>query len=299
MTPSGRLPAVLWMIGALISFSAMAVSVRELAGALSIFEILAVRSGLGLAALLAIGATRPRLLRSLSRRHFGLHLLRNSIHFASQYAWALSVTLLPLAIVFALEFTMPAWAVMLAAVVLRERLTLSRIGVVILGFIGVLVIVRPGLDAVRPAIVLILAAAFGFAIAIIATKVLTRGETTYAIVFWMNLMQLPMTLLGSEPNFIAKLNTGMMLPVIGIGIAGLSSHYCLSNAFRAGDAVVVVPLDFLRIPLIAVVGWWLYGETLDVFVFLGAGLIIAGVLWNLRSEARPPRIVGSVRPGRQ
>jgi drug/metabolite transporter (DMT)-like permease len=299
MTPSGRLPAVLWMTGALISFSAVAVAVRELAGALSIFEILAVRSGLGLAALLAIGAARPQLLRSLSRRRLGLHLLRNSIHFASQYAWALSVTLLPLATVFALEFTMPAWAVLLAAVVLRERLTPSRIGVVILGFIGVLVIVRPGLDAVRPAIVLILAAAFGFAISVVATKVLTRGETTYAIVFWMNVMQLPMTLLGSDPTFIAKLNTGMVLPVIGIGIAGLLSHYCLSNAFRAGDAVVVVPLDFLRIPLIAVVGWWFYGETLDVFVFLGAGLIIAGVLWNLRSEARPPRIVGSVRTGMQ
>jgi drug/metabolite transporter (DMT)-like permease len=211
----------------------------------------------------------------------------------------LSVTLLPLATVFALEFTMPAWAVMLAAVVLRERLTPSRVGVVILGFVGVLIIVRPGLDAVRPAILLILAAAFGFAISIVATKMLTRGETTYAIVFWMNLIQLPMTLLGSDPTFVSKLNADLAVPVIGIGVAGLSSHYCLSNAFRAGDAIVVVPLDFLRIPLIAAVGWWLYGETLDVFVFVGAGLIIAGVLWNLRSEARPPRIVGPVRPDRQ
>jgi drug/metabolite transporter (DMT)-like permease len=299
MTPSRPLSAVLWMIGAIMSFSAMAVSVRELAGALSIFELLAVRSDLGLAALLAIGAARPHLLRSLTRRHVGLHLLRNAIHFASQYAWALSVTLLPLATVFALEFTMPAWAVMLAAVVLRERLTPSRVGVVILGFVGVLIIVRPGLDAVRPAILLILAAAFGFAISIVATKMLTRGETTYAIVFWMNLIQLPMTLLGSDPTFVSKLNADLAVPVIGIGVAGLSSHYCLSNAFRAGDAIVVVPLDFLRIPLIAAVGWWLYGETLDVFVFVGAGLIIAGVLWNLRSEARPPRIVGPVRPDRQ
>jgi drug/metabolite transporter (DMT)-like permease len=73
--------------------------------------------------------------------------------------------------------------------------------------------------------------------------------------------------------------------VIGIGVSGLVSHYCLTNAFRAGDAGVVVPLDFMRIPLIAVIGWWLYGEPLDVFVFLGAGLIITGILWNLRSEA--------------
>ena len=71
---------------------------------------------------------------------------------------------------------------------------------------------------------------------------------------------------------------------MGVGIAGLTSHYCLSNAFRAGDATLVVPLDFMRIPLIAVVGWAFYGERLDIFVLLGALIIVAGVLWNLRSE---------------
>jgi drug/metabolite transporter (DMT)-like permease len=289
MTPAKTTAAVLWMIGALMSFSAMAVSVRELAGALSIFEVLAVRSSLGLAALVAIGLARPRLRRALTSRHLGLHLLRNSVHYASQYAWALSVTLLPLATVFALEFTMPAWAVVLATLVLKERLTPSRVGVVVLGFVGVLIIVRPGLDAFHVAIILMLAAAFGFAVSVIATKALTRDETTYAIVFWMNAMQLPMTLVGCDPAFVAKLSTGLAWPIIGVGIAGLSSHYCLSNAFRAGDAIVVVPLDFLRIPLIAVVGWWFYHETLDAYVFLGAGLIIAGVLWNLDAEARRSR----------
>ena len=65
----------------------------------------------------------------------------------------------------------------------------------------------------------------------------------------------------------------------------MSAHYCLSNAFRVGDASLVVPLDFLRIPLIALVGWWLYAEPLDLYVFAGAALIILGLLWNLRSEA--------------
>ena len=72
------------------------------------------------------------------------------------------------------------------------------------------------------------------------------------------------------------------MPALGVGIAGLTSHYCLSNAFRAGDATLVVPLDFMRIPLIAVVGWAFYGERLDIFVLLGALIIVAGVLWNLR-----------------
>jgi drug/metabolite transporter (DMT)-like permease len=86
--------------------------------------------------------------------------------------------------------------------------------------------------------------------------------------------------------FAGKLTAHELPALAGLGIAGLSAHYCLSNAFRAGDASLVVPLDFLRIPLIAVVGWWLYGEPLDLFVFAGAGLIILGLLWNLRSEAR-------------
>jgi drug/metabolite transporter (DMT)-like permease len=221
----------------------------------------------------------------------GLNLTRNLVHYASQYAWSLSLTLLPLATVFALEFTMPAWTALLAAVFLHERLTQSRIGSVVLGFIGVLVIIRPGLESFRPASFLVLAAAFGYAITMTTTKRLTRTETTFGIIFWMNLMQLPMNLAGSDPLFALKLGTAEILPVIGVGIAGLASHYCLSNAFRAGEATLVVPLDFLRIPLIALVGWWLYGEPLDVLVFAGAGLIISGVLWNLRAETvRPARL---------
>jgi drug/metabolite transporter (DMT)-like permease len=131
-----------------------------------------------------------------------------------------------------------------------------------------------------------LGAALAYAASLIATKKLTGTQSTMAIVFWMNLMQLPMGLAGSDPLFFMKLGQHEILPVIGIAIAGTSAHFCLANAFRSGDASVVVPLDFLRIPLIALVGWWLYGEPVDAIVFLGAGVIIAGVLWNLRDESR-------------
>jgi drug/metabolite transporter (DMT)-like permease len=174
---------------------------------------------------------------------------------------------------------------LLAALVLGERLTTSRIGAVVLGLLGVLVILRPGLETFQPAALLMLAAAIGFACSLIATKRLTRTDPTFAIVFWMNLIQLPLALLASDPLFLRK-STLMHYPaLVALGIAGLASHYCVTNAFRSGDATVVVPLDFMRIPLIALIGWWLYGERLDVFVFLGAGLIISGILWNLRSEA--------------
>jgi drug/metabolite transporter (DMT)-like permease len=276
---------VLWMIGALLSFSVMAVSIRELSrGGLSIFEILAIRSGVALAVLLALLAARKDLRVHALPRRIRLNLFRNCVHYASQYLWALSLTILPLAMVFALEFTMPAWTALLAVWFLHERLTLSRLGVVVLGLIGVLVILRPGISQFNPAAVLVLLAAFGYAITMITTKQLTKTETTFGIVFWMAVIQFPLSLLGSDPAVFLLLDARHLLPAVGVGVAGLTSHYCLSNAFRSGDATLVVPLDFMRIPLIAVVGWALYGEPLDLFVLLGALIIVSGVLWNLRSE---------------
>ena len=196
--------------------------------------------------------------------------------------------MLPLAMVFALEFTMPAWTALLAVWLLHEKMTPSRIGVVVLGLVGVLVILRPGIASFNPAAMLVLLAAFGFAVVMITTKKLTMTETTFGIVFWMSVIQLPLSLLGSDLTVFLHLETRHILPAIGVGIAGLTSHYCLSNAFRSGDATLVVPLDFMRIPLIAVVGWAFYGGQLDIFVLLGALIIVAGVLWNLRSEAARP-----------
>jgi drug/metabolite transporter (DMT)-like permease len=273
------------MIGALLSFSIMAVSIRELSRAgLSIFEILAIRSGVALLVLLSLLAVRPEMRLHAVPRRMGLHLFRNTIHYASQFSWALSLTMLPLATVFSLEFTMPAWTAVLAVWFLHERMNASRLGVVVLGLIGVLVILRPGIAGFNPAAILVLLAAFGYAITMITTKKLKITETTFAIIFWMAVIQFPLSLIGSDAAAFLNIDTRHILPAIGVGTAGLTSHYCLSNAFRSGDATLVVPLDFMRIPLIAVVGWAFYGERLDLFVLLGALIIVSGVLWNLRSE---------------
>src|SRR5262245_8242015 len=284
------------MTGALLSFSAMAVSIRLLAPTLSVMEILAVRSGLGLVVMASLAAVRPDLRAMIVTPRIPLHILRNTIHLGGQYLWAMSLLLLPLATVFALEFTTPAWTLLLAVPFLHERMTTSRVGAVVLGLLGVLVILRPGLGTFQPAALLVLAAAVCFAITLITTKKLTRTDSTFAIIFWMNLIQTLLALVPSDPLFALRLGGGQVLAALAVGASGLASHYCLTNAFRAGDASVVVPLDFMRIPLIAVVGWWLYGEQLDLLVFVGGGLDIAGILWNLRSEARrsgsPPARAG-------
>jgi drug/metabolite transporter (DMT)-like permease len=301
LTQRNVLAVVLWMIGTLLSFSAAAVGVRALSKTLGVFEILALRNAAGIAILFVLAAPRPALRAGFRPRRFPLHLLRNTVHFGATYAWALGLTLLPLATVFAIEFTTPAWVALLAAVFLHERMTGSRIAAIVLGFVGVLVVLRPGVGTLQPGAFVVLACAIGFAITTVTTKRLTATETTFSILLWMNLIQLPlnvgsavvtnmarhgMNVADAALGFAARLDANHLLPLLGVCIGGLSSHYCLTNAYRHGDATMVVPLDFLRIPLIALVGWQLYGERLDPFVFLGSAIIISGLLWNLRAEAR-------------
>ena len=194
------------MTGALLSFCAMAVSVRVLAGTLSVMEILALRAGLGLAVVASLAATRADLRATINIGHLPLHLFRNAVHVGSSYLWAMSLLLIPMAMTFALEFTTPAWALLIAAPVLGERFTASRVGAVVFGLLGVLVILRPGLAAFQPGALLVLTAAFGFAVTLVATKKLTRTDTPFAIIFWMMLIQLPLALIASDPLFVTRLN---------------------------------------------------------------------------------------------
>jgi drug/metabolite transporter (DMT)-like permease len=254
----------------------------------------------GIVILFTMGLAWPALLRSVRWRHMRLQFGRNVAHFCSQICWTVGIMTLPFATVFALEFIIPAWVMLLAVLFLGERMTASRAGALVICAIGVVVILRPGHDAFQPVALLLVLGALLFAIAAVITKKLIVTESTFSVMLWMNLMQLPMNFVGASDHlFFMRFEVSMVLPLLGLACAGLAIHYCLANAFRYGDAMVVVPMDFLRVPLIAVIGWMFYGEHLDVFVFAGAGLIIAGVLWNVRGEARRnERLVAPKEPPR-
>lgn len=284
--PSRLGRVALWMTGTLLSFSVAALSVRALSKVLSVFEIMSIRSGSGLIILLGLLVARPQFIHTLALRQMGLHMLRNSVQFVGQLAWMRAVALLPFATVFALEFTMPAWVALLAVLFLGEKITPSRLGSLILCFFGVLVIVQPGFASFQPASLLVLGAALSFAITVVVTKKMVATVSTFAILFWLNAMQFPVNLALSSPFFVLKLDSSTILPALGIAVSGLTAHYCFTNAFRHGDATIVVPLDFLRVPLIALVGATFYAEPLNALVFAGAALIGSGVIWNLRAEAR-------------
>jgi drug/metabolite transporter (DMT)-like permease len=276
------LRGALWMVGALVSFSIMAVSVRELLRTMGSFEILFIRSFMSLLFLLFLLPSRG--FRALRTEHFGLHLLRNVFHFGGQYAWVYAISLLPLATVFAIEFTMPVWAAVLAMIFLGERLNHGRVVMLTLGIVGVFVMLRPGLAVIQPAALVMLLGAFAYASTMIATKRLAGHDSAFAILFYMAVIQLP---LGLIPALSQWAWPGLRdLPwVIALGVVGLSAHYFMTRAFRIADAMVVVPIDFLRLPLIAVVGALFYGEPLQLAIMAGAAVIFAGTFYSIRRES--------------
>ena len=292
----GGLPAALrgalWMGGAMLSFALMAVAARELLRAMGSFEVLFLRSLVSIVLVLAILVRFG--LGVLRTRRFGLHVVRNVLHFGGQYAWVYAIALLPLATVFAIEFTMPVWTALLAVPILGERLNRGRIVMLAFGLTGVLIILKPGFDAVQPAALVMLAGSFAYASMNIATKRLVEKDSGLAILFYMSAIQLP---LGLVPALAQWVTPGISdLPwIIAIGTMGLSSHYCLTRAFRIADATLVVPIDFLRLPLIAVVGAIFYGEKIELSIMLGAAVIFAGTWYSLRRESRklPKPVTGA------
>lgn len=275
--------AALWMLGALVSLILLAVSARELRENMGIYEILFLRSVASL--LLVLPLLRSRGIQQLRSAQLGTHLVRNGAHLAAQYAWITGLVSLSLAQVFALEFTSPIWAALIAAVLLGERLTRWRVLSLACGMAGVLIMVRPGFTQVEPAILVVLVSAFLFALANVLTKKIVVQETPVAIIFHMCWMHLVLSVVPAMLEWTTP--TLADLPWLAVmAVVSITAHYCLSKAFSQADAMVVAPLDFLRLPLAAVVGYLFYSEGMDWFVMLGAAVMFSGNLLNLRAERR-------------
>jgi drug/metabolite transporter (DMT)-like permease len=271
----------LWMGGAVLSFAAMAVAVRELQRHMGSFEILFMRSVVMLA---IVGAMLPRAgLATVRTKRFVEHAMRAVLHIGGQYLWVYSIGVLTLATVFAIEFTMPIFAALLAALFLGERLTGPRLVQLTLGLAGVLIILRPGIGAFHPAALAALACSFLYATTMIYTKRLSATESPLAVLFWMSLVQAPITLVAALPHWVAPVLADLPW-IVGIGIGSFTAHYCMTRAMHLVDATVAVPIDFFRLPLIAVVGAMVYSEALDPMVFIGAAVIFAGTYYSLRRE---------------
>jgi drug/metabolite transporter (DMT)-like permease len=219
-----------------------------------------------------------------------MHAGRGLLHYAAQLGWFYALTLIPLGQVVSLEFTMPIWTAILAASFLGERMTIWKIFAIVLGLIGVFVIVRPAAGEINPGQLIALAAAVGFGTSVAMMKSLTRTEATVAIVFWMMAIQV---VAGALPTLYVWVWPSPYVwgCAIAVAIGGTFSHFCMARAMLYADATIVLPMDFLRVPLTAAAGWLIYAERMDVFTVLGALLILTGNLLNLKPPAPRPATV--------
>jgi drug/metabolite transporter (DMT)-like permease len=278
--PPSKLKAALWMAGWLSLMLVMAVAGRETVRELNVFQVMEVRSVLGFFLLYPM-IHRSGGFAKLRTSRLAQHIARNLIHYGAQLGWFFALTLIPLGQVVAIEFTMPIWTAILAAGFLGERMTIWKVTAIALGIVGVIVIVRPATGEINPGQMIALAAAVGFGVSMALVKSLTRTESALAIIFWMLVVQsaagfFPTLYVWAWPSAYAW---GWM---VVIAVCGTFSHYCLASAMRYADATIVVPMDFLRVPLTATVGWLIYSERLDVLTLVGAALILSGNLLNLK-----------------
>jgi drug/metabolite transporter (DMT)-like permease len=275
--------AILWMMGALACFVLMALAGRELSRAISTFEIVFFRAAIGLAILVPIIA-RLGWSRVKTQR-FGFHCVRNTVHFAGQWGWFHALGLIPLAEVFAIEFTSPIWTAILAAAFLGERITRLRVLAILLGFAGVLIVIRPGMTEFHAESLWALGAALLYGVNFVVTRAMTRTEPALAIVFYMNVVQLPLAAAFTVPLWVTP-PVHLWPWVFVVGAVGVVSHFCLARAFAQAEATIVAPMDFLRLPFIAVAGYLLYQESIHPLVALGALVIVAGNWLNMRASRR-------------
>jgi drug/metabolite transporter (DMT)-like permease len=279
-TPAPIVRATLWMFGAIVSFSTMAIAGRELSAELTTFQILFFRSLAGFV-LMVVLLSRTGWWQ-LKTKHFAIHVIRNVAHYGGQYGWFYGIALIPLVEVFAIEFTMPIWTAIFAALMLGEHISRQRAIAIAIGFAGVLVMLRPGIAVVSPAALAVLAAALAYGFAHALTKRLSVTDPPMAILFYTTAIQLPLALIPALRDW-AWPSLVMWPWVVAVGTAALAAHYCLTRAFMLEEATVVMPIDFLRLPFIAVIGFVFYDEPIELWVFIGAAIVFAGSWLNLRA----------------
>ncbi|TPK94901.1 DMT family transporter [Mesorhizobium sp. B2-4-12] len=293
MAPTPSIPkAAFWMALSIASFLAMSVAGRATTAELNVFQVLELRSVIGFFILLPLVMTTGGFAAMRTQRPLA-HIARNVVHYSGQAAWLYALTLIPLAVLISIEFTTPIWTAILAVTFLGERLNRPKLAAVVLGLIGVVIIVRPGVDAIDPGHLVVLGAAVCFGVSLVLVKSLTRTDSVVRIIFWMLIIQ---SVLGFLPALYVWRTPQLELwPwILLIAFTGMSSHFCMARALTYADATVISPMDFLRVPLSALVGWLLYSEQIDAFTAGGALLILMGNLLNLqRKPVQPAEVAAS------
>ncbi len=278
--------SIFWMLGAMISFTLMAVSGRELFSSLDTFEIMLYRSLVGILLVLAFGKYF-KTLHQIRKENLSLHFIRNISHFGGQNFWFYAVALIPFSQLFAFEFSTPLFIVFLAPFFLGELLTKEKLIAAAIGFLGIMLVARPDLNTISWALIAAFLLPVCFAATAIATKLLTRKFSLTCILFWLVIMQTVFSLICAGYDFDIRIPTKTDLPfLLVVSVTGLTAHLCMTKAFSLAPVSVVMPIDFVRLPLISMVGYLFYNEVLTWYIILGSALVFIGNYINIKAEER-------------
>lgn len=274
----------MWMVFAAASFAAMTGVVRHVSDELHPLEIVFFRSFFGLLFMM------PWLIRNgfaeFRRDLLELYLVRAVLGVVAMSAWFYAINMIPITQATALNFTWPLFGTVFAAVVLKEYVPFGRGLGALLGFAGVIVIIRPEIGGLSGGAVVALIAAAAIAASAIVIKILARSQSTNGVIAYSHVLLMPMTL--APALFVWRtpsLSTLLWLFLLG-GLATLA-HVGVTRALRRADASRVLPFDFMRLPFVAIIGYAAFGETLDVWTLAGALIIAVATVYVGRSNSTP------------
>jgi drug/metabolite transporter (DMT)-like permease len=285
--------AALWILLSGVCSVMMNVLIRIAAQTMHPFEVAFFRCFFGLVLLLPwIIRSGPALLRS---RNNGFYLLRAGVGLVSMATWFYGITVVPLATATAVNFTAPLFATAAAALILHEDVRLRRWSAVVLGFVGVLVIMRPGSDRLDANLVILLLSAATAAMNNITVKFLARSEPPSRIVAFFMIYLTPLSLIPAlfvwtwpDPSTLGAL--------VGLGCLGTIAHISVARALAAADASACAPFEFARLPFAALIGFLWFGETTDLWTWAGAAVIAGSSIYVAHREARLARLAHRREP---
>jgi len=283
------------MVAATLCFTTMHAGVRQLTavGDLHPFEAAFLRNLFGLLAMLP-WFIRVRL-AALHTRKLGLHALRGVLQVVGMLSFFMALKLSPLAEVSALSFTAPLFASLGASLFLGEAMRLRRWSALALGFIGALVIVRPGFEALSLGTVLVILASVVWSSALLVIKVLGRTDSSVTITAYMALFLTPLSLLPAlfvwrTPSLVE------LLVLAAIGAIANLGHLAMAQSFKEAEATVVLPFDFTRLIWASVIGYLLFTEVPDLWTWAGGSIIFASTTYIAVRESRLKRTTGGAAP---
>jgi len=228
----------------------------------------------------------PALWRS---RNKSFYLLRAGVGLVSMATWFYGITLVPLATATAVNFTAPLFATAAASLILHEDVRLRRWSAVVLGFVGVLVIMRPGVERLDANLFILLVSAATAAMNNITVKFLARTEPPARIVAYFMIYLTPLSLIPAL--FVWQWPAPSTLgALVGLGVLGTIAHISVARALAAADASACAPFEFARLPFAALIGFVWFGEVTDLWTWIGAAIIAGSSVYVAHREARLARL---------